>query len=170
MWASWSPDLIWMDMRMPVMDGYEATRRIKGTDQGKGTVVIALTASAFEENRKQVLSAGCDGFIRKPFREEEVFEALSHHLGVRFVYGSEPVFVSSGSAPVKALSSDALSSLSGEWVDALHQAAMEADAEAINGLLKEIEGGYGELSRALGELVRDFRFDEIMAFSTAKKG
>nr|MDJ0845301.1 PAS domain S-box protein [Crocosphaera sp.] len=69
-WEHWQPHLIWMDMRMPILDGYKATERIKATPQGQETVIIALTASAFEEERNLVLSAGCDDFMRKPFREE----------------------------------------------------------------------------------------------------
>ncbi len=72
-WEEWEPHLIWMDMRMPVMDGYEATRTIKGTTRGHATVIIALTASALEEDRVVILSEGCDAYIRKPFRQEEIY-------------------------------------------------------------------------------------------------
>jgi CheY-like chemotaxis protein len=71
-WARWQPHLIWMDMRMPLMDGHEATQQIKATPQGQATVIIALTATAFEEDREQVLLEGCDGFVRKPFRTDEI--------------------------------------------------------------------------------------------------
>ena len=67
-WQEWKPHLVWMDMRMPVMDGYEATQRIKAQEKGRETAVIALTASAFEEDRKRILALGCDGFVPKPFR------------------------------------------------------------------------------------------------------
>jgi CheY-like chemotaxis protein len=89
-WLRWQPHLIWMDMRMPVMDGYEATRRIKATPQGQQTVIIALTASALEEDRAVILAEGCDDYIRKPFREKDLFEALTKHLGVRFAYETPP--------------------------------------------------------------------------------
>ena len=85
-WAEWQPHLIWMDVRMPVMDGREATRRIKATDRGQDTIIVALTASAFEEDRAEVLAVGCDDFIRKPFTELEIIEVLRRHLGVRFGY------------------------------------------------------------------------------------
>jgi CheY-like chemotaxis protein len=88
-WQAWAPHLIWMDMRMPMMDGYEATRRIKATVQGQATVIVALTASALEEDRRLILSEGCDDYVRKPFREEALFEALQRHLGVAFVYEDE---------------------------------------------------------------------------------
>lgn len=85
-WEEWEPHLVWMDVRMPVMDGYEATKRIKSTTKGQATVVVALTASAFEEQQSFILSAGCDDFVRKPFREAEIFDTMHKHLGVEFVY------------------------------------------------------------------------------------
>ena len=85
-WEAWDPHLIFMDMRMPVMDGYEATRQIKGTIRGQATVIVALTASALEEDRAIILSEGCDDYIRKPFRESELFEVFEKHLGVQFTY------------------------------------------------------------------------------------
>ncbi|MFM7577683.1 MAG: response regulator, partial [Microcystaceae cyanobacterium] len=98
-WESWQPHLIWMDMRMPIMDGYEASQRIKSTLQGQATVIIALTASAFEEDRALVLSAGCDDFLRKPFREETLWQKMAEHLGIQFCYGSSP-HPTESSAPV----------------------------------------------------------------------
>ncbi len=86
LWDSWQPHLILMDMRMPVMDGYEATKQIKSHLKGQATVIIALTASAFEEDRTMILSAGCDDFVRKPFQEEVLLEKIATHLGVRYVY------------------------------------------------------------------------------------
>lgn len=88
-WEAWSPHLIWMDMRMPVMDGYEATKRIKATSKGQKTAILALTASAFEEEKAIILSAGCDDFVRKPFKEEILFDKMTEHLGVQYLY-AEP--------------------------------------------------------------------------------
>ena len=85
-WERWAPHLVWMDLGMPVMDGFEATRRIKSTPQGKDTIIVGLTASAFEQDREEILAQGCDDFLRKPYRAEEVLDILAKHLGVRFVY------------------------------------------------------------------------------------
>ena len=74
-----------MDMQMPVIDGHEATRRIRAAGDS-GTVIVAISASAFEEDRERALADGCDDFVRKPFRAEELFEMLAKHLGVRFIY------------------------------------------------------------------------------------
>ncbi|MBM0745589.1 response regulator (plasmid) [Phormidium sp. CLA17] len=77
LWEAWQPHLIWMDMRMPVMDGYEATRYIKAQLQGQATVIIAITASVLDEERAIVLAAGCDDFVRKPVWEDIVFEKIA---------------------------------------------------------------------------------------------
>jgi PAS domain S-box-containing protein len=71
-WSEFDPHLIWMDMRMPVMNGYEATQHIKASPGGQNTKILALTASSFEEERARILEAGCDDFLRKPFRETDI--------------------------------------------------------------------------------------------------
>src|SRR6185436_10129796 len=67
----WRPHLILMDFRMPVMDGHEAIRRISAMAGGKELKIIAVTASAMEENRQALMEVGADDFIGKPFREAE---------------------------------------------------------------------------------------------------
>ncbi|MEO1590179.1 MAG: response regulator [Cyanobacteria bacterium J06632_22] len=81
LWQRWQPHIILMDLAMPVMDGYEATRRIKATVQGQSTVVIAVTSYAFEENRRAAIEAGCDDFIRKPLQLEQLLSKLMQHRG-----------------------------------------------------------------------------------------
>ncbi|HNW29156.1 MAG TPA: response regulator [Spirochaetota bacterium] len=75
------PDLILMDLKMPVMDGLEATRRIKVDEGLRSIPIIAVTASAFVENEEQARKAGCDGFIRKPFQDAELMVELCRFLG-----------------------------------------------------------------------------------------
>ncbi|HEY9877994.1 MAG TPA: response regulator [Leptolyngbyaceae cyanobacterium] len=83
----WQPHLIWLDMRMPGMDGCAVTRQIRQL-KNYSTIpkIIALTANAFEEDRLAALAAGCDDFVRKPIREELLFEKMSEHLGVTYVF------------------------------------------------------------------------------------
>jgi CheY-like chemotaxis protein len=88
-WQVWQPDLVWMDMRMPVMDGMEATRQIKQAPGGQETIIVALTASGLEEDRTMILEEGCDDYVRKPFYEEELYDTIAKHLGVRYVYAAQ---------------------------------------------------------------------------------
>jgi CheY-like chemotaxis protein len=161
-WERWNPHLIWMDVRMPVMDGHEATQHIKATPQGQGTVIVALTASAFEEDRTALLLEGCDDFVRKPFREQEILDVLTKHLGVRFVYeGAEE----EAKVAEDVLTPDALAALPSEWVAELSRAARQADADLVLELLDPIREQHAPLANALASLVRDFRFDRVIALT-----
>lgn len=84
-WREWQPHLILMDIRMPVLDGYQATKQIKATPQGKETKIVVLSASILDDERITLLTAGGDDFLRKPFQEEEIFAVLERHLGIRFL-------------------------------------------------------------------------------------
>ena len=159
-WEEWKPHLIWMDMRMPVMDGYEATRRIKATTQGQATVIVAITASAFDEERSVILSNGCDDFIRKPFREKEIFDVLHKHLGVQFIY-EELSGIDSAIAPALQGPPE-LAALSAEMLAQLQEAAMMADADTLVTLIDAVRESHAELADSLWLLVRDFRFDLIV--------
>ena len=85
-WHEWNPDLILMDMRMPIMNGHEATRQIKSAPAGSHPIIIGMTAGVFEEEAAQGQQEGCDDFLRKPFRPADITDLLVKHLGVRFIY------------------------------------------------------------------------------------
>ena len=80
LFQNWNPHLILMDIQMPIMDGYEATKKIKALK--KDTPIIALTAHAFEEDREAVFAAGCDDFISKPVSEKLLLKKVAELLGL----------------------------------------------------------------------------------------
>jgi PAS domain S-box-containing protein len=93
LWQSWCPHLIFMDMQMPVMDGYAATRQIRQWESGsdkldRHTIIIALTASAFEEQRSQMIQAGCDDVVYKPFKVNDLLNTIAKHLDVQYTYAA----------------------------------------------------------------------------------
>jgi PAS domain S-box-containing protein len=178
-WEEWNPHLIWMDMRMPVINGHEAVKRIKATTQGQATIIIALTASAFEEDRQIILSEGCDDFVRKPFHEAEIFEKLTTHLGVRFIY--EQVEPSSQApspgtrediiaASKECLTREALTALPAGWVDKLSQAAQRADRDLVLDLVEQIRVEHAPVADALANLVHNYRFDVIVKMAQEPGG
>jgi CheY-like chemotaxis protein len=171
LWESWSPHLILMDIIMPVMDGYEATWQIKRLScpdallkpKGQDTAIIALTASAFEEQRDAVLRAGCDDFIPKPFREEVLLEKIALHLGVSYVYEEQqPSNLPQLPDFVEQLSPEALAVMPASWVTQLHQAALYADEEIMNQLIEQIPLEHAFLRRALKALVDNFQLEQII--------
>ena len=166
-WQEWQPDLIWMDMRMSVMNGYEATQQIKSHLKGQATVIIALTASTLEEEKAVVLSAGCDDFVRKPFREGVIFEKMAQYLGVRYVYEqmqSEAIFELES---IEKLTSKALAIMSEEWLMELSEAAALINHQLITQLLSEIPQEYQNLAKAIQKEVDNFDFEYIMNLAQA---
>lgn len=163
-WHEWEPDLIWMDMRMPVMDGYTATQQIKSTTKGQATTVIALTASVLEEEISVVLSVGCDDILRKPFRDQEIFAAMHKHLGVRYIY-EEPInkVVQSGSKnDVKeALSPKVLATLPSELLTNLASSAKSSDIVEVDRLIQEIKLINEVVSKAFITLASEFEYGRI---------
>ena len=162
-WATWAPHLIWMDMRMPVMDGYDAATRIKQTAQGQATVIIALTASALEEEHAVARSAGCDEVVRKPFREHEVFEIMQKHLGVRYAHEAEPITPPAPAADRFALNTAALADLPGDVLDGFRDAVNNADMELAQAMIARIRQQNAAFADALAELVETYRFDTLLA-------
>ena len=163
----WHPHFIWMDMRMPVMNGYEATRRIRSFPQGKEPYILALTASAFEEEKVNVLAAGCDDFVRKPFREMDIFERMSSFLGVEYLYDyQQPLLGSKQRRAEDALTPEALAGIPDEWLAELNDAATKARADQITAVLAKIKKEHAEIAYAFAQLVDDFQFDKIMVLTS----
>ena len=141
LWQSWSPHLIWMDMRMPVMDGKEATRHIKASTKGQDTAIIALTASVFAEHKDVLLKAGCDDFVCKPFKEEEIFSKMAQYLNIKYIYQELPPITQENSQTItqrEILSAESLTVMSQEWISQLHQAATRLNNKEIAQLIRQI--------------------------------
>jgi PAS domain S-box-containing protein len=162
----WAPHLIWMDMRMPVMDGYEATRRIRATSRGKETIIIGVSASSFEEQKTLALSSGCDEFVRKPFREADIFEVMGRRLGVRYLYDSEraPRFreVWGGNKEI-GVTPETFANLPGDLLSALGRAAGTLNVHAVEALIGEIRELDPDVADRLANLAKDFRYDIILS-------
>jgi CheY-like chemotaxis protein len=151
------PDFVWMDIRMPVMDGYEATRRIKATEAGDRTPVVALTASAFEEQRGNIVASGCDDFVRKPFREEEIWTMLEKHLGAHFLYEEELLPGGPAAPPPPA----ALDLLDRRLLAGLAQAALACDRKACLAMIDKLAANDSPATKALRQCVMQHKFDKL---------
>lgn len=155
---SWHPHLIWMDIRMPELDGYQATRRIKA-GAGTETKIIAVTASAYEEDRARILEAGCDDFVRKPFTETDIYGMMEKHLHVSYLYEElKPLSAekSRGTSPAD------LADLPPEWIEALRGAATRGRVQEILTLVDQIETSHPRLAEGLRTLVEKYEFMQIL--------
>ncbi len=163
-WERHFPHLIWMDIQMPVMDGYQATQEIKAKPAGKNTVIIALTASALSQDEQAIFSAGCDDILHKPFQPIELLEKIATHLGVKYIY--EPSnYPSQFSVSAVELQPETLTLMPIEWLEELHQAAIRGDDTWMNNLVTQIQDSHPELAATLTSLIEDFRFDKITAIT-----
>jgi hypothetical protein len=142
-------------------------------------VIIALTASAFEEDRRVVLADGCDDFVRKPFREAEILGKLAQHLGVRFVYEQAKPSVPGTSlekpedaiaALKEHLTPEALATLPAGWMAEVARAAQQADGALVLELIQRIRAPHTSTADALASLVRSYRFDAIVELAKELRG
>ncbi|MDJ1173077.1 ATP-binding protein [Roseofilum capinflatum] len=165
-WENWQPHLIWMDMRMPVMDGYTATEYIKQHIHGQATVIIALTASVFEEEKALVLSSGCDDFVRKPFRESVILEKMNHYLGVDYIYETLEESPAVSGEPAESYPVQ-LALMPHEWIEQLEYFATGADGEQILHLLEALSEEQMQLRETLTGWVNQFQFEQLVEVSQA---
>jgi PAS domain S-box-containing protein len=161
LFEQWHPDLIWMDIRMPVMDGLEATRQIRAK-AGAKTKIVALTAHALDEESEPIMAAGCDAIVRKPFHEQELFEALARHLRVKFIYESAPRQESAPEKPELALNAEQLRSLPAELLRDLRQAVVELDTARTQALIEQVTARDASLGRALNTLAAQLNYESLL--------
>ncbi|MBL1211039.1 GAF domain-containing protein [Geminocystis sp. GBBB08] len=163
LWETWQPHLIWMDMRMPLLNGDEATKIIRQQEENKNftTKIIALTANVFDNERCQLLQAGCDDFVAKPFPEEIIYEKIAQHLGITFTYQLDSLMDSTMEEEYQYQ----LKQMNQEWLAKLHQSALTARENQLKTLVTEIETEYPKLAEYLFDLIKKLLFDKITELS-----
>jgi PAS domain S-box-containing protein len=155
-WQHWRPHLIWMNLTMPMLDGLEATRRIRAGPLGRHVVIIAVATGADEAERSEALAAGCNDLLRKPFREADLFAALEKNLYVRFIYEEALP------AP-PPLDPRALATLPEAQRAALEDALVRLDVGAIEQTIEAIRTSDTGIAEALAARARDFSYEDILS-------
>ncbi|MEA5508984.1 ATP-binding protein [Crocosphaera sp. UHCC 0190] len=163
-WQQWQPHLIWMDLQMPIMDGCEATQQIKKIAQGTSPYILALTAYVSEKKRTMALSCGCDDFIGKPFRTTVIWEKMSQHLGLKYIYEPLKMTVDNYGQQEEvssALTPDSLTAMPREWLGQLYQASLHLNGKKVLSLIDQIALSHPTLAKSLKELAETYQFATI---------
>jgi CheY-like chemotaxis protein len=164
-WQEWGPRLILMDVHMPVMDGLEATRSIKADPRGKETLVIALTASAMDHDRRTVFQSGADGFISKPCREDDLLEKIRAFLGVTYDYEDIEGTADAGDAVSGTAALSAARLLPGELIEELRNATSRGKKGVLDELIVKVrETGHVEAAHALEGFAGRYEYDALLQF------
>jgi PAS domain S-box-containing protein len=170
-WGEWSPQLILMDVHMPVMNGLEATREIKSRPSGKNTVIVALTADAMEDHRQLAFENDIDDFISKPCIEGELLEKIRKHLDLTYVYAEEPPGEATRPATNAATHQKPGSIQPGGspldlvpgMREAMREAIVHGDKARLDGLISTIEErGDAQTAKALRELADRYQYDRLI--------
>lgn len=168
-WREWQPQILFMDMRMPVLSGEEATRRIRALEavdpDAVRTLIVALTASAFQEDRERFLACGCDDYASKPFKAEELVAILEYRAGLKFLRSGTPSATLNPLSPLEAAAR--LLAQPEEWSTALRAAVDLGDFARITRLVEQI----GDQDPALSTLLSQWAYDyDWEAFTQALQG
>jgi len=159
----WKPRVVLMDMTMPVMDGYEATRVIKATPELKGTAVIAVTASAFEEDRQRIFAAGADGYLSKPFKEEDLFETIRLLTGVEFLYDeTESPERTPDGAEDAARMHRTVAALAPELISQMRDAVESADMDLLNELVGRLAAEHPDFTRWVRQMAARYEYEALI--------
>ncbi len=154
----WRPHLIFMDQRMPVMDGMQATRRIRTLEGGSAVKIVALTASVFAEQRGEMLAAGMDDVLHKPFQPRQIFQVLERLLGVRFERETDAAAAPEAS---RSLDRHAMAALPDELRHDLADALVRLDIQHIDALIARIGQHDTDLANGLRRYADAFDFERI---------
>jgi len=158
----WRPSFIWMDIRMPVMDGLEATRRIKATEAGKSTAIVAISASILGEEKEAILAAGCDGFVRKPYREEEIFEVMAQHLGLKYIYENEAAAEVPSESAVDVNCEQLVAALDTDLRQELYEAVLRLNIDQSMEVIDRIMVRDASIGVALKKAVETLDFESLL--------
>jgi len=156
----WRPHFIWMDLQMPGMDGIEATRRIRELEGGREVKIAAVTASRFKSQINDVIAAGLDDFVLKPYRPMDIFECMARHIGARFRDEEKPQPETEGAALL--LRPEHLTALPDGLRAQFREAVVALDVNRISDLIELVSKQDADLGLVLRSYADRLAFSAIL--------
>jgi PAS domain S-box-containing protein len=161
-YQSWNPQIVLMDMFMPILNGYQATRRIRELNTEIHVCIIAVTANAFEDERLKILETGVNGYIRKPFTADELFEAIRTCTDVQYIYEQDQPGIPSGLPTSDISGEEALKELPLELVIQMEQETISANFERLMRLIDQVSLTSPAIAHSLRELAVGYRYERLL--------
>jgi CheY-like chemotaxis protein len=159
LFRTWRPHFIWMDVRLPVMNGIKAVRCIRALEGGQGVKITAITASTFIDQRHEVLVAGLDDFVRKPYRPGEIFDCMARHLGVQYLYRDDSALTCECASVPEP---DSLAGLPQDLRRHLKDAVISLDVRRIASMINRVAERDAALGRMLAGCAEGFAYTAIL--------
>ena len=158
---AWQPHLILMDLRMPVLSGWDAISLVRATSQGEKVPIIAVSASAFDDDRTRALAAGANDFLAKPYREADLLGKVGRLLGVTYerVAHEMPPAVNGVSA----------AGLPSQVVENVRDATLAGDLDRVLTILDAAAPAHPESAARLRELATSFQYDVLLGILAQKR-
>jgi len=153
------PDLVFMDVKMPRVNGVEATAQIRATQAGKAVPIVMLSASVFREERESVLATGANDFITKPFKEATIWRALERHLGLRLVRKpSDSAPPAEAAAPTR----ETVAALGPDTVAALRDAVESGYLNRVPQILANVDVEHQQTAARILKLAENFEIEALL--------
>ncbi|WP_201351817.1 YfiR/HmsC family protein [Hydrogenimonas urashimensis] len=161
---TWHPDFIWMDNRMPIMNGEEATRIIRSLPDGDRVKIVGLSASVFSDEKERILKVGLDDFVAKPYSVKKIYETMQKYLGLTYLYRSNES--NDEESSLETIDTESLKKrlykLDKARLRELHDVVILLDAKRIDDVIEKIEATDPELSAMLKNLASQFQYQTIL--------
>jgi len=164
----WHPHLIWMDQRMPIMDGFEATRLIKAMPESDSTKIVTLTASVLGDQKQCAFKNGADDFLGKPYKIYEIFDCMAKHLGVHYIYKDDELDQDKA-GDKQELTRKSLQGISDDLLETLSEVVFALDIEQTLDVIEQIAEENKDVAAELTTLVNNLDFEKLQYLLTNKE-